>query len=167
MLLFGCSTNKVMTDYDKNVDLTKYKTYGFYEDLGEGLNQFDKNRVEEALDSILTTHIFEPASEPDFLINVIVNYAEVVGGNTINIGFGNVGRRGGVGVSGGIPIGGRKLSEEFIIEFVDAKTDSLFWEGIAITEVSEERTPEVKRIHFVKTVEKILEKYPIKKSSEN
>ena len=101
------------------------------------------------------------------MINVIVNYAEVVGGNTINIGFGNVGRRGGVGVSGGIPIGGRKLSEEFIIEFVDAKTDSLFWEGIAITEVSEERTPEVKRIHFVKTVEKILEKYPIKKSSDN
>ncbi len=29
VFLFGCSSSKVMTDYDKTIDLLKFKSYNF------------------------------------------------------------------------------------------------------------------------------------------
>ena len=92
LLLLGCSTSKVLTDYDRTTDFSKYKTYDFYDDLGKGLNELDVKRVIFALDSVLSLSGFKKTDTPDFLINVIVNYSETSSGNTLNIGFGNIGR---------------------------------------------------------------------------
>ena len=97
------------------------------------------------------------------LINVIVNYSQLQTTNTINIGFGN----GGIGVGGGIPIGGKKINEELIVEFVNAKTNTLFWEGVLNSKVSEKRKPETKTNHYKKVIQQILNEYPlIKKTSK-
>lgn len=166
LLFASCATNFVMVDYKDNVDFTKYKTFNFYEDLGKDLNQFDKNRIRNALTYSLEKRGLEISENPDFLINVIVNFSNVDNSN-VNIGFGSGGRNGGFGISGGIPIGSNKVNEEFILEFVDAKTDSLFWEGILNTKIDKIRKPEMKELHYSKVAETILKKYPIKKTSKN
>ncbi|WP_146106901.1 DUF4136 domain-containing protein [Polaribacter porphyrae] len=38
LILIGCGTSKVMTDYDSKINFSDFKTYLFYEDVGEGLN---------------------------------------------------------------------------------------------------------------------------------
>ena len=68
--------------------------------------------------------------------------------NTIGIGLGSGGINGGFGVYGGIPIGGKKLNEEFTIEFVNAENNTLFWEAILNSTIKEKRKPEQKALHF-------------------
>lgn len=44
-LVFGCSSSKVVSDYDSNTTYSKYKTFNFYEDNGDNLNDFDITRI--------------------------------------------------------------------------------------------------------------------------
>lgn len=52
--------------------------------------------------------------------------SEAQNSNTIGIGLGSGGINRGFGVSGGIPIGVKRLNEEFTIEFVNAENNTLF-----------------------------------------
>ena len=104
----------------------------------------------------------QKSENPDFFINIITNTTEATNNNTIGIGVGSGGRNGGIGISGGIPIGGKKLNEELIVEFVDAKNDALFWEAVLNSTINENRKPEEKELHFQEIIKIILEKYPPK-----
>lgn len=49
--VFGCSSLKVTSDYDKETDFSKYKTfeyYGWAKESDKILNRFDKERIEQA-----------------------------------------------------------------------------------------------------------------------
>lgn len=153
----------MMTDYDSKTDFSKYKNYGFFEDVGKGLNEFDVKRVVSTINLEMSNRGFTTDENPDFYINVISKLSENNNRNTIGIGVGSGGRNGGFGISGGIPIGTKKLNEEFTIEFVDSKTDELFWEGTLNSKVKEKRTPKEKVLHFKEIIKIILDKYPPKK----
>ena len=103
---------------------------------------------------------FSSFANPDFFINIKSKTSELQNNNTIGIGLGSGGINGGFGVSGGIPIGGKKLNEEFTIEFVNAENNTLFWEAILNSTIKEKRKPEQKALHFKEIISKILEKYP-------
>jgi hypothetical protein len=163
-LLMGCSSSKVLTDFDNTINFSDFKTYSFYEDVGQGLNELDVNRVISALKLEMKQRTFQEVENPDFFINVTSKISENRNSNTIGIGVGN----GGFGLSGGIPIGGKKLNEEFVIEFVNAKTDQVIWEGILNSKIKEKRTPEQKELHFNEIIKKILDRYsPKNNSSKN
>lgn len=160
LFLIGCSSSKVITDYDAKIDFTTFTSYNFYDDFGKGLNELDVKRITKAIDYHLKEKGFSKSEQPDFLINVIVNFTEAQNNNTIGIGIGSGGNNGGFGISGGIPIGGKKLNEELIIEFVNAKTNDIIWEGVLNSKVKEKRKPEEKVLHFNEVISKILLKYP-------
>jgi len=162
LLLMSCSSSKVFTDYDDNTNFVQYKTYAFFDDIGAGLNEFDVNRAADAVFEEMRELGFEEVENPDFYINFIAKTSEAKVTNTVAIGLGSGGRNGGFGVSGGIPIGGKKLDEELTIEFVDAKTNELFWEGILTSTIKEKRKPEARVLYFKEVVRHILEKYPYK-----
>lgn len=159
-LLMSCSSAKVMTDYDSEVNFNEFKTFAFFEDAGKGLSELDVKRVLPTISNTLKEMNLNEVENPDFFINVITKTNKVQSNNTIGIGIGSSGRSGGFGVSGGIPIGGNKLNEAFIIEFVDAKTNLVIWEGILNSKVNEKRKPEEKEVHFKEIIEKVLNKYP-------
>ena len=51
LILGSCSSIKVTSDYDREVDVSKYKTvqyYGWAENSDQILNRFDKERIEQA-----------------------------------------------------------------------------------------------------------------------
>jgi hypothetical protein len=159
-LLIGCSSSKVITDYDDAINFNDFKTYQFYEDVGKGLNEFDVKRVIAVINSELESRDFKEVEKPDFYINVISKTSEAKTNNTIGIGVGSGSRNGGFGISGGIPIGGKKLNEEFKIEFVNAKTNQIIWEGFLNSTIKEKRKPEEKELHFKEIIKQILANYP-------
>lgn len=163
----SCSSSKVITDYDSQINFDDFKTYSFFEDAGKGLNELDVKRVTESIKYELDLKGLQEVENPDFYINVISNISEVQNNNTIGIGIGGGGNNGGFGISGGIPIGGKKLNEELIIEFVNAKTNSIIWEGILNSTIKEKRSPEEKVLHFKNIIPKILAKYPPEINSNN
>ena len=166
-LLIGCSTSKVIVDFDSEISFDDFKSFSYYEDLGEGLNEFDVKRVISVLDLEMQQRGFNKADNPDFYINVISKTSKSESNNTIGVGIGSGGRNGGIGISGGIPIGSKKLNEEFILEFVNSKTDKIIWEGVFNSIVKEKRKPEEKILHFKEIIKRILDKYPPNKKPSN
>lgn len=126
VFIISCSTSKVLVDYDEKSNFANYKTFGFYKNIGEGLNEFDINRVEEVIVFEMQQNGFTESEKPDFRIDFKSKLKEEDNRTRLGIGLGN----GGFGVSGGIPIGSKKMIEELKIDFVDAKSEQLFWQGL-------------------------------------
>ena len=158
-LLIGCSSSKVITDYNANEDFSKFKTFDFYEDNGENLNEFDVKRVTINIEENLNSLGLQQSSLPDFFVFFETKTSEKQNNNTLGIGVGN----NGIGISGGIPIGGKKLNEKLIIKFIEAKTNDLFWEGSLNNTIKESRTPEKREIYLKAVVLEILKEFPPKK----
>ncbi|RZK54893.1 MAG: DUF4136 domain-containing protein, partial [Pedobacter sp.] len=72
--LMGCSTLRTSSDYDKNVDLTAFKTYNFYDKGLEKLrlNNLDKRRLMAAVESEMNAKGFTKVDKPDMLVNLVV-----------------------------------------------------------------------------------------------
>jgi hypothetical protein len=160
-LLMSCSSSKVITDYDNTIVFSDFKTYSFYEDVGQGLNELDVKRVISILNLEMKQRDFIDLENPAFYINITSKISEIQNNNSIGVGFGN----GGFSVFRGIPIGVKKLNEEFVIEFVNSKTDQIIWQGVLNSKIKEKRTPEEKELHFNEIIKKILAKYPPKNKS--
>ncbi len=163
LLLMSCGTSKVVYDYDDKTDFSQFKTFHFFEDVGSGFNEFDVKRTTAILENELSKSGFVKVENPDFFVNITAKVTEAQNRNTIGIGIGSGGRNGGFGISGGIPIGGKKLNEELIIEFVNAKTNELFWEGSLISTIKEKRKPAERELYLTDVIQKILAKYPPKR----
>lgn len=159
LFLTGCSASKVITDYDSKVDFSKFKTFDFYEDNGENLNEFDVKRITNNIQEGLLESSLLQNDTPDFYIYFDTKTIENQNNNTLGIGIGNRG----IGISGGIPIGGKKLNEKLIIKFIDATTNDLFWEGSLSRTIQENRTPEKRELHLKGVVQGILKEFPPKK----
>lgn len=160
--LLSCSSAKVVTDYNEGTDFSKYKSFGFYEDNGENLNEFDIKRITDAIYHHLTNSAYSQSKTPGFFIYFDTKITENVSRNSIGIGVGRGGRNGGFGISGGIPIGGKKVNEQLIIKFIDANTNLLFWEGSFSDVVKQNRKPEERKKQLEKVVLKILNEFPPK-----
>ncbi|WP_158841363.1 DUF4136 domain-containing protein [Polaribacter sp. L3A8] len=162
-LLIGCASPKVITDYDDKEDFSKFKTYEFYEDNGDNLNDFDVKRIVTSIEQRLKESGMLQKKVPDFFIYFDMETSENQNSNTIGIGVGSGGRNGGIGISGGLPLGGKKMNEKLIIKFIEAKDNKLFWEGSLVSIVKENRTPEIRKLHLQEVVRQILKQFPLKK----
>ncbi|QMU66336.1 MAG: DUF4136 domain-containing protein [Flavobacteriaceae bacterium] len=157
--VLGCTSGKVVYDYDVKTDFKKFKTFNFYDDVGGGLNELDIKRATVIIEKQLVDRGFQKSETPDFLINFISNRTESTDTNNVGIGVGG-GNRVGFGISGGIAIGAKKEYEEFIVEFVNTENNQLFWQGISSKKVKVKMSPEEKERYRQLIVEKIFEKYP-------
>lgn len=157
-ILMSCSSSKVIVDYEENHDFSKLKSFDFYEDNGEGLNEFDVKRITNSIQIKLKEIGLNLNEQPDFFIYFDSETSENNNNNTIGIGFGS----GGIGLSGGIPIGGKKLNEKLIIKFIEATTNNLLWQGSLNSVIKENRVPEKRKEHLQEVIRKILNKFPPK-----
>jgi hypothetical protein len=102
VFLMSYTSSKVLTNYDATTDFTKFKTFDFYKDTGEGLNEFDVKRISSAIQKELEIAGLKQNSKPGFFIYFDVIIFENISKNTIGVGLGGGGRNGGFGVSGGM-----------------------------------------------------------------
>jgi len=71
-LTVSCSSVRVNSDYDKNVNFSQYKTYAFHKsgiDKAE-ISDLDKKRILRAIDNQLATKGFTKSESPDLLVNI-------------------------------------------------------------------------------------------------
>ncbi len=160
-LIMGCSSSKVVYDYDTKTDFSKYTTYYFFDDVGDGLNELDVKRFTRSIEGVLDSLQIRKSEKPSFFINVISEKSDVVG-DDIGVGIGGGGRNVGIGISTGISLGGKKINERITLEFVDSDSNTLFWQGILDVKVREKIKPQDRVVLVDKMVKKILSKYPPK-----
>jgi hypothetical protein len=160
--LMSCSSAKVIADYDDTIDFGNFKTFGFYENVGKDLNELDVKRILKIIDTTMQQKGLTFSETPDFFIDFNIEKSAEVARNTIAVGFGNADSNSVFGVSGGIPIGSKKIREVLTIEFLTPIKEELFWNATLESTVKEKRLPQEKEIYFQIIVPKVLSKYPPK-----
>ena len=136
VLLSACTSLRVASDFDKDVDFKNYKTYNFYEKGLEKLevNGLDKKRMMAAVDTEMQAKGFTKTANPDLFVNLVVMKRERT--DVYDNGFYSPwGWRGGWGWGWG-PYWGvgirsfdRYQEGLFIIDFLDPKTKMHVWHG--------------------------------------
>jgi len=134
----GCSTLQTVSDYDKDVDFSGYKSYGFYDKGLEKLrlNNLDKRRLMAAVEAEMNAKGFTKSDKPDLLVNLVVVAREradyyspgFYGGWGWGRGWGWGGAWGG-GWGGGPGYVNQYSEGTIIIDFLDPAKKILFWHG--------------------------------------
>lgn len=159
LFLISCGAT-VAVDYDQKTDFNMYKTYSFYPSIESGLSELDDARIETIADSLFREKGYINSENPQLYINFYVRENISNSRNTIGVGLGSSGGNVGVGISGGIPIGGRIINQQFTLDLIDVQRDELVWQGVAEGELKEKATPDQKEVYYQKILAKIINKFP-------
>ncbi len=164
LVLTSCSSVRVASDFDKNVDFNQYKTFAFYKagiDKVE-ISDLDKKRILRAIETQLVSKGFVLSETPDLMINIFTKSREEVNVNQYNGGFGyGVGWGYGPYIYGGNTSVSRYTEGTLFIDLIDAKKKELVWQGEGEGVLTQNSGDKEKRIN--EFVGKILEQYPPQK----
>lgn len=172
-LLASCSTVRVASDYDKEIDFNNYKTFAFYKpgvDQAE-ISDLDKKRVLRAIEAEMLAKGFTKSQNPAVLVSIFTKAKERVDVFQNNIGFGGFGGFGPFGF-GGFGFGGpwgwggfnnnlvsRTTEGTLYIDLIDANKNQLIWQGQGTAPLkSGDVDKREERINLI--VQEILEVYP-------
>jgi hypothetical protein len=158
----GCSVPKVTFDYDKSINFQQFKTYNYFPDMVTGMNELDDKRIVYQLDSTLKSKGLSKSDNPELYVNIKVTRFQGQSPFSLNVGIGSVGRSGGVGVSGGAPVGTAMFHEEILFDVVHAKRNELIWQARSEKRVRDETTPLKREQYFAEIVTKVFQNFPPK-----
>lgn len=160
-ILGSCSSVRVNSDYEKNVDFSQYKTYAFHKtgiDKVE-ISDLDKKRILRSIDGELAKKGMTKSEAPDLLINIHTKAREEVDVNQFNAGFGY---GWGYGWSpffwGSRSYVSTSTEGTLYIDLIDAKKKELIWQGEGSGYLTQNREQKDERIN--EFVSKILAQFP-------
>jgi len=174
VLLSACSSGPdIRTDYDRSVDFTGFKTYGFFSPLGiEGPNYSTiyGSIFREAISREMENRGYRKAENPDLLINVSARLEDktkvTTSTNPGYYGGGYYGYRRGfydpwVGYGYGTTTHVSQYTEGTInVDVVDAKDKKLIFEGVSVGRLKDDRTNEEIREAINSGVATVFTGYP-------
>ena len=162
-LCLSCGVT-VNYDYDKNTDFSKYKSYSYFSNMDTGLSELDAKRLFNIMDNTMSLKGFTLSEDSDFIINIESStYQENRSNSSVGGGVGGGGGNVGGGISLGIPLGQANTSRQIKFDFVDARTNQLFWQAITNeTDVPRDH-PEEREEKLQQIVTKALDGFPPKK----
>src|SRR5699024_6956053 len=128
-------------------------------DMDTGLSELDEKRFLATLNKVLKTRGYKTSVQPDFKVNFYSSIYEKEHHNNLNIGIGTIGGHVGGNIAGGIPIKSSTKMLSITVEFVDAQTNTLFWQGVVEGKLNTIRTPADRRKLFEKMTRKLLKDY--------
>ena len=160
-ILNSCSSVRVASDYDKNVDYSEYKTYAFFKsgiDKVE-ISDLDKKRILRAIEETMTSKGFTTSDTPDLLVNIFTKSREQVSVNQFNAGWGyGWGFGWNPWMFGGQTSVLTHTEGTLYIDLIDAKKNEMVWQGEGsgyLTQNVDKKDEVIKNF-----VLKILEQYP-------
>ncbi|MDO6597831.1 DUF4136 domain-containing protein [Oceanihabitans sp. 2_MG-2023] len=159
-LITACAPIYVVSDFEKDTDFSKYKTYNYYSDIDTGLSELDFKRLLNVLDNQLQIKGFRLSENPDFYIDINSKEYPQEQRSTVGVGVGGTNRNVGGGVSIGIPVGQTKITRQIVFDFVDEKGIGLFWQAETESAFNPNAIPEKRESVLQAVVEKMLAKYP-------
>ncbi|MEO8933253.1 MAG: DUF4136 domain-containing protein [Xanthomarina sp.] len=162
----SCTSVRVASDYDKDANFSKYKTFAFYKpgiDKVE-INDLDKRRILRAIESELLAKGFTKSETPDLLVSIFTKSREKV--NVQQSGFYPYGY--GWGWSpyyyGNYNSVSTSTEGVLYVDLIDANKKELIWQGVGTGYLSQNTSKKEERIK--EFVGSILEKYPPGNSSK-
>ena len=159
-LFASCSSVRVYSDYDKNVNFSLYKTYAFYKtgiDKVE-ISDLDKKRILRSIDEEMSAKGLYKSETPDLLININTKAEKNVDVNQFNGGWGYGWGFGWNPYWGANTMISTSTEGILTIDLIDAKKKELIWQGEGIGNLTKDTN---KKDENIKTfVSKILVLYP-------
>jgi len=170
ILLSGCSSVKVVTDMDKTVDFSQYKTYsflGWQDNSDELMNEFDKKRMHDAFGAEFKKRGLEYVeSGGDMAISLflVLSQETSVTAYTNHYGAGGYGRynRYGYGWGGSSTTTYSEsdyVKGTLVMDAFDEKTGNQIWQAIATGTATDQ--PEKREKTIPKNVAALMAKFPI------
>lgn len=168
LLAAGCSSVQTTYDFDSSVDFSKYKTYEFTDDAKNfPIQELDRQRVLNAIESELAAKGFSKSSTPDVLIDLQVKLEQKQTATATNTGgyYGGPYRYGwGAGYGGTTRIDVQNYVEgTLFINMIDKASEKLVWQGRGTKTLEDHPSPEKKEQNVKYGVKQIFTKYPPKK----
>ncbi len=170
VLLSGCATVHVSSDWDTAVQFSNYKTYAWVPgpQPKTGNYRLDDSlldtRIREAVDRVMAAKGFGKVKEgtPDFWVRYGVSIEGKI--DVINDPTPYYTSPYGGAYAPWPTWGGTYVSQydegTVVLEFGDAKTKKLIWRGTASTVVEPSKSPEKRKRKIDKGIEKLLRDFP-------
>jgi hypothetical protein len=166
--IYSCAPSlKVTSDYDKQVDFAKYKTFSLYQDakISDAISQLNHDRVINAIKSEMVKKGYqENAASPDVLVNAVAIFKDKVSvsATTDYYGYGGFYRPyywGGGMSSSTTNYNTRHYKDgSLIIDIIDANSKKLLWQGVGNKEIDKPaKDPDTA---IPKAVASIMESFP-------
>lgn len=164
LLMVSCSSVKVTTDYDSQVNFNQYKTFAFYKPGIDKapISDLDKKRIMRAVEAELVAKGMTKSKTPDVLVSLFTKSRERININDNNIGWGWGYRW---GWSPWMWNGANRLNVSqytegtLFLDIIDAKKKELIWQGIGSGALRMQNV-EKREARIKKFVAEIMEKYP-------
>lgn len=157
----SCSSVKVASDYDQNIDFNQYKSFAFFKpgiDKAE-ISDLDKKRILRAIEEEMMAKGFTKSEEPDVLVSIFTKTKENINiYQNNNFGYGY--RWGWNPWYWGAGHNTVNTTSEgtLYIDLIDSEGKELVWQGMGTAALAKEVDRKQERINEI--VEKIFEKYP-------
>ncbi len=165
-LLAACSSIKVTSDYDGNVDFSKYKTYEFTNEAKAfPIQELDRARVLAAIEREMAAKGFTKSeSSPDILIDLQMKLEQkqtATATNTGGYGAYRYGWGGGYGGTTHVNVE-NYVDGTLFINMVDRSTEKLVWQGRGTKTLAENPSAEKKEQNINYGIKQIYTQYPSK-----
>ena len=179
MFLASCTSVRVLSDYDREVNFNEYKSYAFYKtgiDKAH-ISDLDKKRILKAIEAEMSNRGFVKSENPDLLVSIFTKEKDQVDiyNNNFGWGWGGWGWGGfgwggwgwgpgfwgpGWGAGWGRPVASTRTEGSLYIDLIDAKQKELVWQGKGIGTLNNMDKIEKKEERIREFVSEILQKYP-------
>jgi hypothetical protein len=177
-VLGGCSSIKVVSDFDPTVDFTQYKTfeyYGWLEDSDKRINDLDKRRIESAFGAEFEARGLEFVEDGgDLVVGLFITAQQKTQttAHTTSMG-GGYGGYYGYGPGWGWGGGGHSTTTyseydyvegTLVCDIYDKAKEKLVWEGIGTGTIDQD--PKNRDESIPIAVKKIMAEYPVEPIAE-
>lgn len=181
LFLSSCTSVRVLSDYDKDVNFNSYKSYAFYKtgiDKAQ-ISDLDKKRILRAIETEMSTRGFVKSETPDVLVSIFTKEREQVdvynnwGGGGFGWGWNPYFWGGGFGPGwgwgggfgpgwgwGGGNVVSTRTQGSLYIDLIDAKNRELVWQGKGVGMLNNTKNIEKKEMRIKEFVAEILTQYP-------
>ena len=162
---------KVTGDYEKSQDFSAYKTYmfiGWQDDSDKVMNDFDKKRLRESIQSEMAARQFEYVeSGGDMAVSLFVVVDEKTSTTAYTNYYGGAGygrgRRGHGGWGNGSATTSYSendyLEGTLVLDMLDEESKDLIWQGVATGTIN--KNPQKREKKIPKAVTKLMKKFPV------
>jgi len=175
-LITACAPSvKVRSDTDPGVNMSQYKTYDFFSQMGiegDGYSNLLGQHFRDAISSQMNSRGFTTSASPQLQINVSIGAEDKVRVNTYQEPYlygGYYGRGGMYGYGG--PWGGygggttrttvhQYTEANVYIDMVDSAQHKMVWQGVATFTVTDKMQGQLRET-VNNTVEKIFAQFPV------
>ena len=161
ILVTSCSSVRVASDYDREVNFNQYESYAFFKpgiDKAE-ISDLDKKRILRAIEAEMQRKGFTKSENPDLLISIFTKTNENINiyqNNMMGWGYGWGWHPWYWG--SGFNTVNRTSEGTLYIDLIDAEGKELVWQGMGTAALAEKVDKKQERINEI--VSEILEKYP-------